>query len=81
MSQAMPKLDGLGRVLDVLSGLQPKIAAQIAKKIFALNLDPLPSDSKALIGYPDHFRVDTGEYRIIYSYVPSDDIVEFADIQ
>ena len=72
----MPKLDGLGQVLDFLKGLQPKIAAQISKKIFALNLDSLPSDSKALIGYPDHFRVDIGEYRIIYSYVSSDDLVE-----
>ncbi len=72
----MPKLDGLGQALDFLKGLQPKIAAQIAKKIFALNLDPLPSDSKALVGYPSYFRVDIGEYRIVYSYVPSDDLVQ-----
>ncbi len=72
----MPKLDGLGKALDFLKDLQPKIAAQIAKKIFALNLDPFPSDSKALIGYPDHFWVDIGEYRIVYSYVPSDNLIE-----
>jgi mRNA interferase RelE/StbE len=28
----MAKLDGLATVLDFLNGLQPKIAAQIAKK-------------------------------------------------
>ena len=72
----MPKPDGLGQILDFLKGLQPKISAQIARKIFALNLDPLPSDSKALVGYPNHFRVDIGEYRIVYSYVPSDDLVQ-----
>jgi len=38
----MPKLDGLGTVLDFLKGLQPKIAAQISKKVLALNLDPFP---------------------------------------
>ena len=42
----MAKLDGLETVLDFLKGLQPKIAAQIAKKVLALNVDPLPADSK-----------------------------------
>jgi mRNA interferase RelE/StbE len=76
MPNDMPKLDGLGQVLDFLKGLQPKIAAQIAKKIFALNLDPLPSDSKPLIGYSNYYRVDIGEYRIVYFYLPSDDLVQ-----
>lgn len=31
----MAKLDGLETVLDFLKGLQPKIAAQIAKKVLA----------------------------------------------
>ena len=47
----MPKLDGLGTVLDFLKGLQPKIAAQISKKVLSLNLDPFPNDSKKLKGY------------------------------
>jgi mRNA interferase RelE/StbE len=72
----MPKLDGLGQVLDFVKGLQPKIAAQIAKKIFALNLDPLPTDSKSLIGYPGYYRVDIGEYRVVYYYLPQDDLVQ-----
>lgn len=41
----MAKLDGLETVLDFLKGLQPKIAAQIAKKVLALNVEPLPHDS------------------------------------
>jgi hypothetical protein len=48
----MAKLDGLQTVLDFLQGLQPKIAAQIAKKVLGLNVDPLPNDSKQLILLP-----------------------------
>jgi mRNA interferase RelE/StbE len=71
----MAKLDGLEAVLDFLKGLQPKIAAQLAKKVLALNIDPLPPDSKSLKGYSDLFRVDSGEYRIIYRYLPQDDLL------
>jgi mRNA interferase RelE/StbE len=71
----MAKLDGLEAVLDFLKGLQPKIAAQLVKKVLALNIDPLPPDSKELKGYSDLFRVDSGEYRIVYRYLPQDDLV------
>jgi mRNA interferase RelE/StbE len=71
----MAKLDGLGAVLEFLKGLQPKIAAQLAKKVLALNVDPLPSDSKALKGYSDLFRVDSGEYRIVYRYLSQNDLL------
>jgi mRNA interferase RelE/StbE len=72
----MAKLDGLETVLDFLKGLQPKIAAQIAKKVLSLNIDPLPADSKALLGYLDLYRVDSGEYRIIYQFDPKIDLVK-----
>ncbi|WP_445171566.1 type II toxin-antitoxin system RelE/ParE family toxin [Microcoleus sp.] len=72
----MAKLDGLQTVLEFLKGLQPKIAAQIAKKVLALNVDPLPNDSKQLIGYPGYYRVDSGEYRIVYNFNPDEDLVE-----
>jgi mRNA interferase RelE/StbE len=71
----MAKLDGLEAVLDFLKGLQPKIAAQLAKKVLALNIDPLPPDSKELKGYSNLFRVDSGEYRIVYRYLSQDDLV------
>ncbi len=58
----MAKLDGLSTVLDFLNGLQPKIAAQIAKKVLSLNVEPLPNDSKQLSGYQGFYRVDSGEY-------------------
>lgn len=72
----MAKLDGLETVLDFLKGLQPKIAAQIAKKVMALNVEPLPADSKKLKGYPNLYRVDSGEYRIVYHFSPDKDLVE-----
>lgn len=72
----MAKLDGLQAVLEFLKGLQPKIAAQIAKKTLSLNIDPLPTDSKQLKGYPNYYRVDSGEYRIVYRYQPEKDLVE-----
>lgn len=56
--------------------MQPKIAAQIAKKVLALNVDPLPADSKQLSGYPSYYRVDSGEYRIVYRFKPDEDLVE-----
>jgi ABC-type branched-subunit amino acid transport system ATPase component len=39
-AEIMAKLDGLEAVLDFLKGLQPKIVAQIAKKVMSLSLDP-----------------------------------------
>lgn len=72
----MAKLDGLQTVLDFLKGLQPKIAAQIAKKVLALNVDPLPADSKELTGYPGFYRVDSGEYRIVYQFDTDSDLIE-----
>ncbi|WP_199247185.1 type II toxin-antitoxin system RelE/ParE family toxin [[Phormidium] sp. ETS-05] len=72
----MAKLDGLEPVLDFLKSLQPKIAAQIAKKVLELNLDPLPADAKQLTGYPGLYRVDSGEYRIVYRFNPEADLVE-----
>lgn len=72
----MAKLDGLEAVLDFLKGLQPKIAAQIAKKTLSLNINPLPIDSKQLKGYPGYYRVDCGEYRIVYRFTAKKDLVE-----
>jgi mRNA interferase RelE/StbE len=72
----MAKLDGLEAVLDFLKGLQPKVATQIAKKTLSRNIDPLPNDSKQLKGYPGFYRVDSGEYRIVYRFKPKEDLVE-----
>lgn len=44
--------------------------------MLALNVDPLPADSKALIGYPGYYRVNSGEYRIVYRFNIDEDLVE-----
>jgi mRNA interferase RelE/StbE len=47
--------------------LPPKQQRQIAAALISLQQDPQPQDSKKLQGY-DYYRVDCGEYRIIYDY-------------
>lgn len=71
----MPKLDGLAAVLDFIKRLPPKIRSQISGKVMSLNLDAFPNDSKQLKGYPGYYRVDSGEYRIIYTYNSETDVV------
>ncbi|MGQ9870552.1 type II toxin-antitoxin system RelE family toxin [Leptodesmis sp.] len=71
----MAKLDGLETVLDFLKQLEPKIAAQIAKKVMALNIDLHPSDSKELSDYPGYYRVDSSEYHIVYRFKVDEDLV------
>ncbi len=55
------------RVLKLLSDVKAfpaKVHRQITVKIFWLQVEPRPPDSKRIgIGY----RVDTGEYRIFYT--------------
>jgi mRNA interferase RelE/StbE len=72
----MAKLDGLEAVLDFLKGLQPKIVAQIAKKVMSLSVDPFPADYKELTGYSGYYRVDCGEFRIVYTFDSDADLVE-----
>lgn len=45
--------------------LPPKQVGQITRKIDALAEHPFPQDSKLLTGF-SLYRVDVGEYRIIY---------------
>jgi mRNA interferase RelE/StbE len=47
--------------------LQPKFFKQVMSKILSLIDNPKPQDYKALQGYPDLYRVDQGEFRIIYT--------------
>lgn len=46
--------------------LQPKFFKQVMSKILSLTDNPKPQDYKALQGYPDYYRVDQGEFRIVY---------------
>ena len=70
------------RVVKELTGLDAKIFRQVALRIFQLSQDPRPHDSEELKGYRDPaapgrkgFRVDQGEYRILYTIDPERKVV------
>lgn len=71
----MATLDGLSIILDFLKPLQPKVQAQIARKIFTLSVEPFPNDSEMLQGYKDLRRIDCGEFRVVYRYEEQRDSV------
>ncbi|MDB9465348.1 type II toxin-antitoxin system RelE family toxin [Dolichospermum circinale] len=47
--------------------LQPKFFKQVMSKIITLMDNPQPQDYKSLKRCPDLYRVDQGEFRIIYT--------------
>lgn len=50
-----------------LKTAHPKHSKQMSKKIIALRTNPAPNDYKKISGYP-FLRVDSGEYRIVYTF-------------
>jgi len=62
----MYKLNPTKEAIDFWNNLDAKQYRQIGRKVLSLLVDPHPHDSKSLIGYSEHLRVDCGEYRIIY---------------
>lgn len=63
----MHNLDLSKQALSFIESLQLKQKKQIANKIQILLENPKPQDNKKLKGGGEYFRVDVGEYRIIYS--------------
>ncbi|MEI6553710.1 MAG: type II toxin-antitoxin system RelE/ParE family toxin [bacterium] len=63
----MHNLNFSKQVLGFIESLQLKQKKQISNKIQILLENPNPQDSKKLKGGGEYFRVDVGEYRIIYS--------------
>ena len=51
-----------------LEDLQAKQFRQVAMKALSLLNDPTPSDSAQIKGRQDYYRVDLGEYRIVYEF-------------
>jgi len=58
-------------VQKFLMELSAKQFKQMVGKFFFLLKDPVPNDSSRLQGYP-YYRVDIGEYRIIYDFDPEE---------
>lgn len=48
--------------------LAPKQYKQLLAKVLSLSSDPLPQDSRKLEGGGSVYRVDQGEYRILYEF-------------
>ena len=64
----MLDIDFSSSAIKFLKKISGKPAKQIRKKIDELRQNPYPQDSAKLNGYP-YFRVDSGEYRIVYIVV------------
>jgi mRNA interferase RelE/StbE len=60
-------LDYTRDFLKALNSLPAKHFKQVVTKALALTSEPFPSDSKALHGHEGLFRIDSGEYRIVYA--------------
>lgn len=58
-----------------LMGYPPKQFKQVMKKILSLQRNPRPQDHIVLKGYPGGYRVDQGEYRILYTIDDQDKLV------
>jgi len=54
------------RVEREIARLHPRIRRQITGKIIALEDNPRPQDIKAIKGRENTYRVDSGEYRILF---------------
>ena len=67
------RLDINKKVDDFLEKLPEKHFKQVYTSILNLGKDCRPHDSSKLHGYDDLFRVDIGEYRVIYSF--NDEVV------
>jgi len=64
----MRNLDISRDALKFLQDLQAKQYRQIGSKMFALLSDPQLADCGPIKGYADYWRVDFGEYRLVYRY-------------
>lgn len=55
------------KVIKFVQSLPPRQQKQIARALVLLQQNTLPQDSKKLQGYA-YYRIDCGEYRIIYDW-------------
>ena len=63
----MYKLTMEKKVIQFVTRLQSKQYKQVVNKILSLQENPRPQDCKQLEGYKGGYRVDQGEYRILYT--------------
>ena len=63
------------KVAKAILDYQPKVFKQVVMKIFSLQSNPRPQDCKKLVGYEGGYRVDSGEFRILYTIDDSKKLV------
>lgn len=64
----MKKLAITRDAFGFLDGLEAKQYRQVGQKMLALLVDSQPNDASKLKGYDQYYRVDSGEYRIVYRF-------------
>jgi len=64
----MHKIDIAKSAGKSIKKLPPKQYRQVVSTVLALRENPTPNDSKQLLGYLEYYRVDIGEYRIVYRF-------------
>jgi mRNA interferase RelE/StbE len=67
-----------GISMKFLDGLDAKQYRQISKRIWGLQADSSPHDIKHLAGQPGYFRIDNGEFRVIFCKKPG--LIEITNI-
>ena len=55
------------KALKELTKLDMPAARRIVKAVDALGINPHPSSSRPLVGYPDLRRIRVGDYRVVYT--------------
>jgi mRNA interferase RelE/StbE len=63
------------RAAKELTKLDRQVARRIATAIERLAADPRPPGARILAGYPDLWRMRTGDYRVIYTIKDAELIV------
>lgn len=65
--------------LEFLSKLESKQFKQLAKRVFGLQRETFPADMRHMTGWPGYYRLDNGEFRIIY--FPKESVIEISCIE
>jgi mRNA interferase RelE/StbE len=68
MVDHMYKIDITRAAGQILRALPPTQYSQVVGSILTLRENPAPYESKKLLGESRYYRVDFGEYRVIYRF-------------
>lgn len=66
---------GAAKSMEEIRTGQPKVCKQIQEKVDELKKNKFPADSIKLNGSDTCYRVDSGEYRIVYEVLKTEIIV------